>query len=122
MTAFHNACFWGNIETVKLLIASGQNLNPKQKTNDKSYFSDYRNKTTLEIAKNNKCNECAKLVETYINNPKQMINELRKEIDWVTHEAELLALIIFLSDNLLEMNDEIEFDNFNVQRFLNITN
>jgi len=48
--------------------------------------------------------ECAELVERYINYPKDTIDKLRKEICWTTYEAELLALTIFSSDDLLKIN------------------
>ena len=107
-TEGYTALFCGYIESIKILIASGCNLNATQKTNDKESDSKYCNKTASEITKIGGHNKCAELVESYVNNPKQIIDELRKELNWTTHEAELLALTIFLSDGLLKLNDDIE--------------
>jgi len=79
-TLLWHACRFKNIETIKILISSDRNLiNVKQKANNK-----YWNPTASEIARIEGHIEisCAELVEAYINNPKKIIDEIRKELNW----------------------------------------
>jgi len=86
-------CLWNNIKNIKILIASGINLNSEQKLYIKNYKSKYQNMTASEISRIGGYIEisCAKLVEAYVDNPKKITNELRRKLCWTAYEAELLA-------------------------------
>jgi len=111
-TPFWYACYNNNIKTIKILIACGRDLNVNQISNDKMENTYFNNFTAFELTLTKK-NLCAKLVESYMKNKHETIRRVRKEMKWITPQAEIFGLTIFLSDNLLKLNNHNE----NMRRF-----
>ena len=72
------ACREGNEEIVKILFASGREIDTTKKT---ILGNDYwNNKTAAEIARRQGKEQIAKLVDEYAKNPMEIILRLRKEM------------------------------------------
>jgi len=115
------ACHLNYVEVVKLLIASGHNLNLDQKINSTTFYSFWEGTTALDIAEKYKSYKCADLIYAYKNNPQRTIKRVRKEINWMSLNAEIFALMIFLSDDFVQLSNENNSSkSSNVKRFFKI--
>ena len=74
-TPLYTACFCGREEIVKILFASGREIDTTKRTNANAYPNP--NKTAAEIARKRGKDHIAKLVVSYSRNPIEIILRLR---------------------------------------------
>lgn len=96
-TPLWNAARYGYPEVIKWWIASGREMDLGQPGNKKT--------DAIGVAMETRETEVVSLLERFERNPTQTRSEVRKELGWFGEEAELFALIIFLSDGLLEIRE-----------------
>jgi hypothetical protein len=97
-TPLYWAAPYGHLEVIKWWIASGREVDLGQPGNE---IND-----AIGGAKESGKTEVISLLEKFKVNPDQTRNEIRKELLWFGEEAEFFALVIFLSDGLLEIKVE----------------
>jgi hypothetical protein len=86
----------GHIDVINECIASGRDLDIENCTDG--------DLTVIEVAREERNIEIAKLLEKYKKTPAETIHLKRVETGWYEREAaERFALVIFLSDGLLEI-------------------
>ena len=76
-TPFYTVCANGKDEIVKILFASGREIDTTKKTNPGNDY--WNNQTAAEIARYGK-EQIAKLVDEYAKNPMEIILRLRNEM------------------------------------------
>ena len=72
------ACWKGNEEIVKILFASGREIDTTKKTIPGN--RDWNNTTAAEVARKRGKEQIAKLVDEYAKNPMEIILRLRNEM------------------------------------------
>ena len=97
-TPLYYAAYYGHLEVIKWWIASGREMDLGQPGNEKN--------DAIGGAKKRGKTEVVSLLERFKGNPDQTRSEIRKELRWFGEEAEFFALVIFLSDGLLEIKAE----------------
>jgi len=103
-TALWHATFFGHLQVVEWLVASGKDLGDlHQKGNDGD--GEY---TPLEIATKMKRTGEVSLLERFLANPVLTRYQVRVELGLLDKlAAELFALIVFLCDNLLQLKSAL---------------
>ena len=96
--------FYGNVEMIKWMIASGREINL-----DKKGEWDDQNMTPIEVAKDMYKTKVVSLLERFSENQEQTRREIRKELGLGKSDAaEVFATIVFLCDDFLSLKLDAE--------------
>jgi len=96
-TPLRDAALRGHLHVIKWWIASGREMNlgyPGERKTDAIWTAEKRGRT-----------EVVTLLERFKSDAAKTRRATRKEIGWYDEAAEMFALVVFVSDGLLQVND-----------------
>jgi len=93
------AAGYGHLDIIKWWIASGREMNLGEP-------GDVDKTDAIAVAKRRGKTEVVNLLERFKENPEETRHAIRVEIGWYDDTAaEMFALVVFVSDGLLQIND-----------------
>ena len=98
-TPLWRAAYYGHLDVIKWWIASGREM-------DLGKPEDVDRTDAIGVAKEYGETEVATLLERFKNNPEETRHNMRVELGLLDElAAEMFALVVFVSDGLLQVND-----------------
>ena len=96
-TPLWHAAYYGRLEVIEWIIASGRNLGNLSRKGKDGY-------TALEIAREKNETETASLLKRFMTNPRQTRHEVRVKLGILNRlAAEFFSFVVFLCDDLLRI-------------------
>ena len=99
VTSLWEIAFRGQLDAIKWWIASGREM-------DLGKPGDVEKTDAIGAAKENHKTKVVTLLERFKGNPEETRSEVRVKLRWYDEAAaEMFAMVVFVSDGLLQIND-----------------
>ena len=96
-TPLYLAARWGHLDVIRWWIVSGREM-------DLGTPGDVDKTDAIRVAKKEKETEIATLLERFKSDAAHTRHAMRVELGWYDDLAEMFALVVFVSDGLLQIN------------------